>query len=123
MILRSLFVDGSIFDYGRLARNTSKKRKTKYRMATRGLEGLVERSPAEYFCFEDETEELVVTSIWKDLVSNGLIRSEDDSILMHQVFDIFDTAILHGIRSLVVDAFQEVSANHLKLNFYNALYL
>lgn len=73
-----------------------------------GLEVLIERSPAEYFQSAEKTEELVLTSVWKSLLCAGLVDSQHEQILIEQIFDVFDVAVLQGIRSLVVDVFQEV---------------
>ena len=72
------------------------------------LEELASRSPVEYFHVEEGTEELVLTTLWKRLLSAGLVDSQHESILLEQMFDVFDVSVLHGIQSLVVDVFQEV---------------
>lgn len=73
-----------------------------------GLESLAERSPAEYFQSVAGTEQFVLTSVWKDLRDDGLIDSHHENVLLDQLFDVFDVAVAHGIRSLVIDVFQEV---------------
>src|SRR6056300_125807 len=67
------------------------------------MDKLLERSPGEYFRVEEGTEELVLTSVWKSLLSAGLVDSHHEAILLDQIFDLFDVSVLHGIQSLVVD--------------------
>lgn len=69
---------------------------------------LAKISPVEYFNVEEATGELVLTSLWKTLLSAGLVDFQHESMLLKQIFDVFDIAALHGIQSLVVDVFQEV---------------
>ncbi len=74
------------------------------------LQGITETPPGEYLSLHDGSGECIITELWKQAKKDGLVDSSSSGdMLMDQIIDIFDVAVTHGISSVVLDAFQEVS--------------